>query len=261
MVPLEPAVAGRIRRYPEFQGAGVVVTGGASGIGAQIVRDFAFEGAKVAFLDIDDAAGVALADTIAKEGGQALFQLCNVMDVAALQEAIGRAAAWCEGLTTLINNVARDDRHAFAELTANQWDDNLAVNLRPAFFAAQAAAPHLRGTGGAIVNLGSTSWRLANADYPAYATSKSAMVGLTRSLARELGGDAVRVNCVTPGWAMTERQKQLWATPEALTSNRTRQCIKRDLTPHDVSQVVLFLASNAASGCTAQDFVVDLGQT
>ena len=244
-------------RYPSLEGQPVFITGGATGIGAAIVRGFARNGAKVAFVDLDEAAGLALAE----ETGAA-FSMQDVTDVVGLQAAIDAFAQGGSGLSILVNNVANDARHDVADVTPDSWRNNLSVNLDPVFFASQAVLPHLKAAGGgAIVNLSSLQAIIADANLPAYVASKSAILGLTKSLARAAGPDRIRVNAVTPGWIMTEKQKRLWLTEEAHAEWRKACCLKEDIQPDDVADLVLFLASDDARMITGQSFAIDAGRT
>jgi NAD(P)-dependent dehydrogenase (short-subunit alcohol dehydrogenase family) len=184
----------------------------------------------------------------------------DVTDLDALRAAISAVREAFGPILTLVNNAAHDERHAIEEVTGAYWDERMAVNLRHQFFASQAVLGDMRAAGnGTILNMGSVSWRLATGGMPAYVTAKAAIEGLTRGLARDLGPDNIRVNCVVPGWIMTRRQVELWLTPEAEQDLLKGQCLKRKLIPEDVARLVLFLASDEASGCTAQTFVVDGG--
>ena len=247
--------------YPDLAGRSVLVTGGASGIGAQIVRRFCEQGSKVAFLDIDRGAAEELVAAIADKGlTRPLFQACDLRDIAALRACIARAGEANGPLSVVVNNAARDDRHPFDTVTPEYWDERFAVNLRHQFFAAQAAYPMMKQAGGgSVINMGSTSWMVGQGGMAAYTAAKSAVLGLTRSLARDWGADNIRVNSIAPGWIMTERQKTLWLTPEGERELMTRQCLKRKLVPDDIARVVLFLASDASSAMTNQSYIVDGG--
>jgi D-xylose 1-dehydrogenase len=241
--------------YPSLKNEAVIVTGGASGIGASIVEHFATQGARVGFLDLDDEAGRALA---AQTG--AAFAHCDLRDIDALRAAIAKLEAAHGPTLALVNNAARDDRHTVEEVTPEYWDDRMATNLRHQFFAAQAVLPAMRKRKrGSIVNVGSISWRLALGGMPASVTAKAAVEGLTRGLARDVGGDGIRVNSVIPGWIMTERQVKLWLTPESEADLMVRQCLKEKLFPPDVARMVLWLAADDSRMATAQSFVVDGG--
>ncbi len=246
--------------YPDLRGKVAVVTGGASGIGEAIVRALAAQGARVGFVDRDGAAARRLEADL---GGAARAELADLTDIAALRAAFARLRGELGPVSVLVNNAARDDRHRIEDVTPEYWDERMATNLRHAFFAAQAVLDDLRAAGpdGAVVNMGSVSWRRATGGMPAYTAAKAGMEGLTRGLARDLGPSGARANTVIPGWIMTERQRALWVTPEAEADLLAHQCLKRTLGPEDVARVVLFLASRASGGCTAQSFVVDAGWT
>ncbi|WP_330998982.1 SDR family NAD(P)-dependent oxidoreductase [Mangrovicoccus algicola] len=240
---------------PGLTGRSVLVTGGASGIGAAMTRAFAAAGAVAGILDLDAAAGEA----IAAETGAA-FEPCDLRDLDALKAGVARLAERCGPATVLVNNAARDDRHGWAEVTPDYWDERMATNLRHQFFAIQAVAPGMIAAGGgSIVNMGSGSWIQGTPGLPVYGTAKAAVHGLTRTMARELGPHRIRVNTVIPGWVMTERQKELWVTPEKIEGLRARQCLPDLLQPGDLADAVLFLASDAARMITAADLMVDAG--
>jgi NAD(P)-dependent dehydrogenase (short-subunit alcohol dehydrogenase family) len=243
--------------YPSLSGKTVFVTGGASGIGAEIVKAFATQGAKVGFVDLDAAGAEALVD--ATEGTVA-WEQADLRDIAALQEAFAKLKATLGPAQVLVNNAARDDRHNWREVTPEYWDERQNTNLRHMFFAIQAVAPDMIDAGGgAIINMSSNSWWEAVGNMPAYVTAKGAVHGLTRTMARDLGGHRIRVNTVVPGWIMTERQKELWATPEALEKHRQNQCLPDLIEPVYVARMVLFLASDDAAMCTANNFMVEAG--
>ncbi len=247
----------RFARYPSLADRTVVVTGGASGIGAEIVTAFAAQGARVGLVDLDAEAGQALADRL---GDRVAFARADLRDLDALRAALADLAARQGPPTVLVNNAARDDRHDWRDVTPEYWDERMATNLRHMFFAIQATAPGMIAAGGgSIVNLGSNSWWEASGNMPAYTTAKSAVHGLTRTMARDLGSHRIRVNTVVPGWVMTERQKALWATPEALEKHRQRQCLPDLIAPVYIARMVLFLASDDAAMCTAQNFFVEAG--
>jgi len=248
----------RFAIYPSLQGKTVFVTGGASGIGAGIVSAFAAQGSRVGFVDIDADAGSALAGKLA--GSDVVFETCDLRDIPAMKAALAKLAAALGPATVLVNNAARDDRHDWREVTPEYYDERMATNLRHMFFAIQAVAPGMKQSGGgSIVNLGSNSWHEASGGLPVYATAKSAVHGLTRSMARELGRDRIRVNTVVPGWVMTERQKTLWVTQEAVDHQRRRQCLPDLIEPAFVARMVLFLASDDAAMCTANNYMVEAG--
>jgi NAD(P)-dependent dehydrogenase (short-subunit alcohol dehydrogenase family) len=249
--------------YPSLRGRAVLITGGASGIGESIVEHFARQGARVAFLDIAQDAGTALAERLAAEGcPQPYFRVCDLRDIPAMQRAIEACHASLGDFSVLVNNAGHDERHAWESVTVEYWDGRVAVNLRHQFFAIQAVAPMMRRLGGgSIVNFGSVSWHLGQGGYPAYTSSKAAIEGLTRSFARDLGPDRIRVNCVLPGWIITERQKALWLTPEADAAREQAQCLKGQLFPPDIARMVLWLAADDSRMCTNQTWTVDGGWT
>jgi NAD(P)-dependent dehydrogenase (short-subunit alcohol dehydrogenase family) len=246
--------------YPSLNGRVAFVSGGASGLGAEFVRQLTAQGARVAFVDVDVERGEALRHELACAGADPVFLRCDVRDIAALREAIGRAADLLGPIRVLVNNAADDHRHRVEEFDVALWDEKMAVNLRHHFFAAQAVAPMMRtGGGGSIVNLGSISAHIDLVDLPAYITAKAGIEGLTHTLARELGGWGIRVNCVIPGWIMTEKQLTAWVTPEAEASISRNQCLPDKLYPDDVARMVLWLAADDSRACTGQRWIVDGG--
>jgi D-xylose 1-dehydrogenase len=253
---------GEFAIYPSLRDRVVFITGGASGIGAEHVKQFAAQGAKVAFVDIADDAARELNGQIATAGQAAPFyQHCDVKDIGALQAAITEVGRRLGPITVLVNNAANDQRHKFEDVTVEYWDERLATNLRHQFFAIQAVAPMMRSAGGgSIINFGSVSWHSLQGGMPAYTTAKAAVEGLTRGMARDLGPDRIRVNTVIPGWIMTERQITLWLTPEAEENLMRVQCLKEKLVPADVTRLVLWLASDDSRMCSAQLWVVDAGR-
>jgi NAD(P)-dependent dehydrogenase (short-subunit alcohol dehydrogenase family) len=247
-----------LARYPSLAQRTVLVTGGASGIGATIVEAFCQQGSRVAFLDRDETAAAALVERLG--AAAPLFLSCDLTDITALRRAISRVAGERGPITVLVNNAARDDRHAIEAVTPEMWDSIMAVNLRHQFFAAQAViAGMVASGGGSIVNLGSISWLVGQGGMPGYLSAKAAITGLTRALARDLGPRNIRVNTVLPGWTMTERQIALWLTPEAEKDLMARQCLKRKLMPRDIANMVLFLAADDSAMCTNQSYIVDGG--
>ncbi|HEY8609497.1 MAG TPA: SDR family oxidoreductase [Noviherbaspirillum sp.] len=253
--------AGQLARFPSLAGKRVFVTGGGSGIGAAIVSAFAAQGAQVAFIDIARDASLALCESIAASGAPApVFRECDIRDVAALQSTMRDLAAAMGDFDVLVNNAGNDQRHRPEEVTPAFWDNCVAINQRPMFFACQAVMAGMkRRGGGAIINLGSTSWHIANGGYPVYTTTKAAVSGLTRGLARDLGQWNIRVNTVTPGWVMTERQLSMWVDAEGERLIDSSQCLKGRVMPEHVARMVLFLASDDAAMCTAQEYIVDGG--
>lgn len=247
--------------YPSLRDRNVFVTGGGSGIGASIVEHFCAQGSKVAFVDIAEGPSRALVDAIGKAGNPApLFLPCDLRDIAALRTAVKTATDALGPITVLVNNAAHDERHKLEDVTPEYWDERINVNLRHQFFAAQAVAEGMKAAGGgAIINFGSTSWMIGLGGMAAYTAAKSANLGLTRSLARDLGPYNIRVNSVAPGWIMTQRQIDLWLTQEAEQELMHRQCLKRKLVPADVARFALFLASDDSSAMTNQNYIIDGG--
>jgi len=259
----DAALAPRGARFPSLQGQRVFVTGGATGIGAAIVAGLAAQGARVAFIDIAADAGTALCNHLADAGHmRPWFQSCDVRDIAGLQAAIASATNALEGdFGALVNNVASDDRHQLEAVTPAYYDERMALNERPAFFAIQAVLPGMqRLGGGAIVNLGSVGWQAGHgADYPCYAVAKSSISGLTRGLARRLGQQRIRINTVSPGWVITEKQARLWLDAAGEAELQRSQCLPDRLRAHDVAAMVMFLIADEGAMCTAQEFRVDAG--
>jgi NAD(P)-dependent dehydrogenase (short-subunit alcohol dehydrogenase family) len=249
--------------YPGLAGKTVFITGGGSGIGAAITRAFAGQKAKTAFIDIATAPSQALvAEVEQATGNRPLFLPCDIRDIPALRAAIEQVRCDFGDVAVLVNNAANDQRHPVEEVTPDYWDERMAINLRPAFFTAQAVLPQMKRLGGgSIINFGSISWMVPQGGFPAYATAKAAAHGLTRTLARDFGPFNIRVNCVVPGWVMTERQLTMWLTPEADKEREKGQCLPARVMPEDIADMVLFLASDAAIKCTAQNFTVDGGWT
>ena len=247
--------------YPSLKGRSILVTGGGSGIGAQIVRRFCEQGSRVAFVDVDRPTSETLVQEIEAQGQAVpLFLPCDLRDIEALRRAVAEAAAANGPITALVNNAARDDRHAWDTVTPELWDERFAVNLRHQFFAAQAVYPMMKEAGGgSIINMGSVSWMIGQGGMAAYTAAKSAVLGLTRSLARDWGPANVRVNSIAPGWIMTDRQQTLWLTPEGEQELMTRQCLKRKLHPDDIARVVLFLCADDSAAMTNQSYIVDGG--
>lgn len=246
--------------YPDLAGRSVLVTGGASGIGAAIVRAFAGQKSRVGFIDILDVPAEALVRELQGGGADVHFEHADLTDIAALRAAIEALRARIGPIAVLANNAAFDERHATEEVTPQQWDALIAVNLRHQFFAAQAVLPDMKAAGkGAIVNFASISWMAGMGGMAVYTAAKSAVLGLTRSLARDYGPHNIRVNAIAPGWILTERQKEKWITPDGERRMLEAQCLKRWLLPDEVARFVLFLASDEASACTSQHYVVDGG--
>ena len=248
--------------YPSLADRTVLVTGGATGIGASLVEQFAAQGARVGFIDIDVAAGTALAGRLAGSRNAPLFVTADLTDIAALRAAIETLRQRYGPITVLLNNAANDHRHDIDDTTPESWDAGIAVNLKHQFFAAQAVAADMkRSGGGSIINFGSISWMLKQGGMPIYTTAKAAVQGLTRSLARDFGPFNIRVNTLVPGWVMTERQLRLWVTEAGRADIARGQCINRPLLAEHIARMALFLAADDSAMCTAQDFVVDGGWT
>lgn len=252
---------GRPVSYAGLADKTVFITGGGSGIGAAFTRAFAGQGARVGFVDIAEEASRTLVAQIQKETGTApLFIACDLRDIAALQASIEKIRIELGDIGALLNNAGNDDRHTLDQVTPAYWDDRISVNLRHMFFAAQAVVPQMKRLGGgAIINLGSIVWRLKLTGLPVYNVTKASITGLTRALAREFGPFGIRVNTISPGATWTERQIKMWNTPEFEKEVMTGQCLKTRVLPSDVANMALFLASDAAEKCTAQDFIVDAG--
>jgi D-xylose 1-dehydrogenase len=245
--------------YPSLKDRTVLVTGGGSGIGEAIVRKFVGQGSRVGFIDIDMEASKKLLASLPAPAS-VHFEHADLRDIGALRHATASIREAFGPITVLVNNAARDDRHAIADVTPEYWDERFAVNLKHQFFCAQAVAPDMiQAGGGAIVNLGSVSWVIGQGNMPCYTTAKSAVQGLTRALARDLGPHNVRVNSILPGWILTQRQQDLWLTPESEAELMQRQCLKRKLMPDDIARVVLFFAADDSGACTNQSYIVDGG--
>ena len=243
--------------YPSLSGKTVYVSGGASGIGAEIVSAFAAQGARVGFLDLDAAAS---AELVRSTPGDIAFEVCDLRDIDALRDGLTKLRSKVGPADVLVNNAARDDRHDWQDVTPDYWDERMHTNLRHMFFSIQSVAPDMIAAGGgSIINMGSNSWWEAGGGFPAYATAKAAVHGLTRTMARDLGPHRIRVNTVVPGWIMTDRQKTLWATPEGLEKHRSRQCLPDLIDPVYVARMVVFLASDDAAMCSANNYMVEGG--
>jgi len=247
--------------YKSLVGKSVFITGGGSGIGESLVRHFCAQGSRVAFVDMAEEPSQKLVADIAAEGYTApLFISCDLRNIEALQAAVAQAAAANGPIQVLCNNAGSDDRHQTEDVTVAYWDDRMAVNLRHQFFAAQAVRPFMKAQGGgSIINFGSITWMVGDPDCPAYVTAKAAVYGMTRALARELGPERIRVNCMVPGWVMTERQMRLWLTPAGEKQIEERQCLPDRLQPSDIARMALFLAADDSRMCTSQQFIVDGG--
>ena len=246
--------------YPSLQDRGVLITGGATGIGATLVEQFAAQGARVGFIDINAAAGAELAAALSGARHAPAFVAADLTDIAALDRAIDMMRQRIGPIGVLLNNAANDQRHSIDETTSQSWDAGIAVNLKHQFFAAKNVAADMKASGGgSIVNFGSVSWKLKQGGMPVYTTSKSAVQGLTRSLARDFGPFNIRVNTLVPGWVMTDKQIRLWLDDAGRAEIARGQCIDRPLQPEHIAHMALFLAADDSAMCTGQDFIVDGG--
>ena len=250
-----------IASYPSLENKVVIITGGASGIGESIVEQFVIQKSKVAFIDIDEKLAKNLIERINnKYNTKPLFIKCDLKNISELKDSIQQVKQDLGPISILINNAANDERHNIDDVTSEYWDDRMNINLKHYFFAIQSVYKDMKKLGkGTIVNIGSFSWMKGQGGMPGYTTAKSAIMGLTRTLARDLGIHNIRVNCIVPGWIITERQKKLWLSPEIEKEQLEKQCIKRMLVPEDIAKAVLFFASDQSSGCTAQNYVIDGG--
>lgn len=246
--------------YPSLSGRTVVITGGGTGIGAAIVSAFANQGARVFFVDVAEQASMELQESLRDTSHPPLFIRCDLRDIEAIGRTFDRICEMAGAIDILVNNAANDDRHELGQVTPSYWDDRIAVNLRHQFFCAQKAANTMRKAGqGVILNMGSISWHLALANLSIYMTAKAGIEGMTRGLARELGGDGIRVNCVIPGAVQTPRQMQLWQSDGSEAKLVSTQCLTKRIEPDHVARMVLFLASDDASRCSGREYFVDAG--
>ena len=248
-------------KFPSLEGKRVFVTGGGSGIGESIVEAFAAQGAQVAFVDIVREPSEALCKRIAAAGYPTPeFRFCDITNIAVLQATMSELAAKMGDFDVLVNNAANDQRHQTEDVPVAYWDERIAINQRPMFFTCQSVLPGMKYKGaGSIINISSMSYHAMNGCYPVYATTKAAVVGLTRGLARDVGSFGIRVNTLTPGWVMTQRQIDLWLDDAGKAEVKRAQCLPGQLMPDDISSMVLFLAADDSAMCTGQDFIVDAG--
>jgi len=249
--------------YPSLVDRTVFITGGADGIGSAMVEEFVEQGSKVAFADINPGAAAETVARCAASGPRHIprFYEVDLVDIPATKRVIDRALDDLGGISVLVNNAASDDRHTWDEVTPEYWDDRLNTNLRHYFFCIQAVAPQMIEAGtGSIINIGSSSYMMQEDFFPGYAIAKSAVEGITRTMARTFGPSGVRVNTVLPGWVATERQLSKWWTPEGEQQTLSDQAIKRRIYPREFAQMVLFLAADDGAACTAQQFLVDGGR-
>lgn len=251
----------RFAMYPSLHGRVAVVSGGASGIGAAIVEAFAMNGARVAFLDVRRDTGEALVGRLVDSGAAPpLLFVCDLADTAALQRSAESILKEFGTVDVLVNNAGNDTRHSIEEVTPELWDRTMAVNLKQQFFLTQAVLPAMREAGrGSIINMSSIAWVIPSTNVPVYVTAKAAIVGMTKTLAHEVGPHGIRVNCVMPGAIATARQKRLWFTPEYQAEILAAQSLKRLLAPEEVARLVLFLAADDSSAITGQNHVIDGG--
>ncbi len=247
-----------IATFHDLTNASVFITGGGNGIGAALTEGFLEQGARVAFVGRSDATGF-VDEMATKHGNRPLFMPCDITDIPALHAAMDRAAAAHGPITVLVNNAANDTRFKADDVTEAIWDESQAVNLKAYFFACQKAAGMMKPTGGSIINFSSISYMIGVPELSTYISANAGIMGLTHSLAREWGPHKIRVNAVAPGWVMTDRQRRLWATPEAVADFLTRQCLKEEMQPQDIVGGVLFLASGLSRMMTAQTIVIDAG--
>ena len=257
----ETSAMSRFARYPSLEDRAVLVTGGATGIGATLVEEFVAQGAHVGFIDIDAAPARALvARMVAGARHAPVFAEADLTDVDALNRAIDHLRTQIGPIVVLLNNAANDQRHSISATTSASWDAGIAINLKQQFFAAQNVAEDMKSAGGgSIVNFSSISWKLKQGGMPVYTTAKAAVQGLTRSLARDFGPFNIRVNTLLPGWVMTEKQIRLWVDGRAREDIARGQCINQPLQPEHIARMALYLAADDSAMCTAQDFIVDGG--
>jgi len=250
-----------LAKYGSLKDKRVFITGGGTGIGAALVEAFAAQGALVAFVDIAREASLALCARLAEAGLPApLFRYCDITDIAALQGVMEELSVGVGDFDVLVNNAANDERHKLEDVSVEYWNERIAINQRPMFFTCQSVLAGMkRKGGGSIINVSSISWHVKGGGYPAYATTKAAVVGLTRGLARDLGAHNIRVNTVTPGWVMTQRQIDLWVDAAAEADIQKNQCLPGKLMPEHIAAMVLFLAADDSAMCSAQEFIVDAG--
>ncbi len=251
----------KFARYPSLRDRCVVVTGGASGIGEAIVEAFAEQGARVAFLDVDDHAAETLMDRIRqRELAVPMYLHCDLTDIPALEAVVERVLQRLGTIDVLVNNAGNDQRHALADVTSAFWDQAMAVNLKQQFFMAKAVLPAMQRAGaGSIINMSSISWVIPSTGLPVYVTAKAAIVGMTRTLAHEVGKNGIRVNCVMPGAILTAKQERLWLTETYRAEVLRNQALQRMILPEEVARLVLFLAADDSAAITNQSYAIDGG--
>ena len=247
--------------YNDLKNKRVFVTGGGSGIGASIVEHFCEQGSQVFFVDINEEASNQLVSKCKNKNlSVPTFIKCDLLNIKDLQNTISKIISDNGAIDILVNNAANDERHSIDEVTEEFWNERMNINLRHYFFTVQSVKKGMiQNKGGSIINIGSVSWMIGQGGMAAYTAAKSGVVGLTRSFANDLGEFDIRVNSVVPGWVMTERQVEKWLTPESEADIMKKQCLKHKLMPSDIAKAVLFFGSDASSGCTNQDYVVDKG--
>ena len=246
--------------YPSLADRAVLISGGATGIGAAFVTHFAQQGARVAFLDIDENGAAALRAALPETRHAPMFLRCDVTDVEALRTSIAEASSHIGKISVLVNNAANDRRHRLQDTTPEEFEQSIAVNLRHQYFATQAVVPGMRELGGgSVICLGSTGWMIKNAGYPMYAMAKSAVHGLVNGLARELGKDRIRINALVPGWVITDKQRELWLDEAGEREIQQKQCMPGYLSANDLARAALFLGADDSRMCTGHDFIVDGG--
>ena len=246
--------------YPSLVDRAVLISGGATGIGAAFVTHFAQQGARVAFLDIDENGAAALRAALPETRHAPMFLRCDVTDVEALRTSIAEASSHIGKISVLVNNAANDRRHRLQDTTPEEFEQSIAVNLRHQYFATQAVVPGMRELGGgSVICLGSTGWMIKNAGYPMYAMAKSAVHGLVNGLARELGKDRIRINALVPGWVITDKQRELWLDEAGEREIQQKQCMPGYLSANDLARAALFLGADDSRMCTGHDFIVDGG--
>lgn len=246
--------------YPSLRDRVVIVTGGASGIGEAVVEEFVHQGAITCFLDVQDQAAGALISRLNGAPHAPVYCRCDLTNVASLQAAIGGIVERFGSVDVLVNNAGNDNRHTIADVTPEFWDYTIAVNLRHQFFAAQAVIPVMQRAGhGSIINMSSIGWVIPSINQSVYVTAKAGIVGMTRTLAHEVGKHNIRVNAVMPGAILTERQKRLWLTDAYTAEVLANQALKRMILPEEVARLILFLAADDSSAITNQSYVIDAG--
>lgn len=246
--------------YPSLVNRAVLITGGATGIGAAFVTHFAQQGARVAFIDIEEKGAAALCAALPDTRHAPVFLRCDVTDVEALRASIAEAGSHIGKISVLVNNAANDRRHRLEDTTVGEFEQSIAVNLRHQYFATQAVVPGMRELGGgSVICLGSTGWMIKNAGYPMYAMAKSAVHGLVNGLARELGKDRIRINALVPGWVITDKQRELWLDEAGEREIQQKQCMPGYLAADDLARAALFLGADDSRMCTGHDFIVDGG--